>query len=582
MIFWVALLTRVYYLSIKSNSYYETLSQKNTIRKDYIMPVRGVIYDRNGELLANNRLGFSISIKPHLSNRSNIKRLKEEIAYISDILEYDPETLLKRYKSQDSIYNHNVIEVVSFLPYDEMVSHHYKFSFHDNIIIAPSIKRYYPNGDIASHVIGYIAKANKKDFENNPTSKITKIVGKSGIEKYYNEYLQGVEGYKKSKVTAFNEDIGLIEQKLPDDNHDLTLTIDLRLQKFIHELYKEKSGAIIVMDLNGELLAAGSFPEYDLNIFINGVSSKEWRAIRDDLNHPFTNKIVNGLYPPGSIVKMGVGLSFLQNGITKYDAHYCTGSFEYGKRNFRCWKDKGHERVSLSKAIKESCDDYFYKGSLKVGIDNISETLTKMGLGKKTGVDLPNEFYGVVPNKDWKRNKYNKSWYVGETLISSIGQGYTLATPLQVTNYTALIASGTLATPHFIKSKRDETVPYENTDVFTESEKKNLPFIRKAMYRVCNEPHGTATNYLRIKRGIKVAGKTGTAQVVSIPQSEKVRMKEHELEYYHRSHAWLSIYFPYNNPKYAITIMNEHGGHGGAATGGDISKIVNYMRKLGY
>ena len=581
ILLWTILLARVYSLSIKSNKYYETLSQKNIIRKDYLPPIRGIITDRHGELLANNRLGFSIKISPHLNNKTNLNRLKENILSIATVFELEYKKLIKEYKTQDSIYNHSLITIVDFIDYDKVIKNYYKFSFNDTIQIVPSIKRFYPNNDNASHVIGYISKASKKDYTSNPTSKITQMIGKSGIEKYYNSYLEGRAGYKKYKVTAFNKEIEEIERKMPDDNHDLMLNIDIRLQRFIHNLFIDKPGAVIVMKTDGEILSAGSFPEYDINMFINGISVEKWDKIRFDFNHPFTNKLVNGLYPPGSIIKMGVALSFLNNNISKYESFNCTGDFYYSDRNFRCWKDKGHKNTNMTKAIKESCDDYFYKGSLRVGINNISDTLIRMGFSQKSGVDLPNEFYGVIPNKEWKKNRYNRSWLVGETLISAIGQGYTLTTPMQVAQYTALLATGLLPKPHFAKSMNGKEIQPELQDVLTINEKKNLPFIRRAMYKVCNEPHGTAINYLHTP-GIKLAGKTGTAQVVSIPQSEKKRMKEFELKHFQRSHAWLSVYFPYKNPKYVITILAEHGGHGGHATGAETSKIVNYMKKLGY
>ena len=580
-IVWIALLVRVYYLSININTYYETLSQKNIIRQDAIPTIRGVIKDRNGELLANNKLGFSIKLVPHLNNNGSMKVLEENCNLIASTFSLNADMLIKEYTKKDSIYNHSYIPIVDFISYEDVTKNYYKFSFQNNIKIEPAIKRYYPQNDIASHVIGYISKANKRDYEKNSVSRITNVVGKSGIEKFYNQYLQGESGYRTYKVTAFNEEIELLESQLPDDNHDLTLTLDLRIQKFIHELFAEQAGAVIVMKTNGEILAAGSYPEYDSNMFIDGVSVEEWDRIRLDLNHPFTNKLVNGLYPPGSIIKTGVALSFLENGIRAYDTFYCTGSFEYSGRNYRCWKEEGHERTNMVKAIKESCDDYFYKGSLNIGINDIASTLRRMGLASKTGVDLPNEFYGVIPDKDWKRDKYDKPWFLGETLISSIGQGYTLVTPMQITQYTSLIASGELPTPHFLKQLGEQVIDFPTADVFNENNKKNIHLIRKAMYKVVNEVHGTAVNYIRTGK-IKMAGKTGTAQVVSIPQSEKQRMKEEQLKYFQRSHAWFSGYFPYEKPKYVITILAEHGGHGGAATGWAVNKIVKYMEELGY
>ena len=296
--------------------------------------------------------------------------------------------------------------------------------------------------------------------------------------------------------------------------------------------------------------------------------------MRNDLNHPFTNKLVNGLYPPGSVIKMGVALSFLENGIKENFSVFDTGEIELGKRKFRCWKEKGHGNTNFTKAIRESCDDFFYKGSLLIGINKISETLNKFGFGEKTGIDQINEFRGTNPNKKWKKSKYKMPWYKGETLISSIGQGFVLVTPMQIARYTSFLASGKLPTPHLSKEnyKKPTTI---------EIDKKHLKIIRQAMYQVANHPKGTLTNYIT-DRNITIAAKTGTAQVIGIPQSEKKRMREDELEYYHRSHAWVTTYAPYKNPKYSVTIFVEHGGHGGKAAGNMINKIYKKLNELKY
>jgi len=251
-----------------------------------------------------------------------------------------------------------------------------------------------------------------------------------------------------------------------------------------------------------------------------------------------------------------------------------------GNRAFRCWKTDGHGKTEIRKAIRESCDDYFYKGSLKVGITKMSEGLTRYGLGKKTGVDLPNEFIGVVPSKEWKYQKFNKSWYTGETVNTSIGQGDFLVTPLQIAQFTALMATSKLPTPHLAHSIGETLYEPKAEDVLNEEELKKLPIIQKAMYEVCNYPSGTATNYLSSK--VVIAGKTGTAQVVTIKQGIDKRILEHDMAYYNRSHAWFTSYGPYKNPQYVVLVMVEHGGHGGAAAGEIVSKIYNKLLELEY
>jgi penicillin-binding protein 2 len=251
-----------------------------------------------------------------------------------------------------------------------------------------------------------------------------------------------------------------------------------------------------------------------------------------------------------------------------------------GKRVYRCWKRVGHGKTNITKAIRESCDDFFYKGSLKVGIKKMSEGLMRYGLGKKTGIDLPNEFIGVVPSREWKRKKYNQPWYKGETVNTSIGQGNFLVTPMQMAQFTALMATAKLPTPHFAKFIGDKPYQTKLKNVFNEEELKRLPIIQRAMYEVCNHPKGTASHYIHSK--VKIAGKTGTAQVIGILQNIKKRKLEHEVSYYTRSHAWLTTYGPYKNPQYVVLAIVEHGGHGGSAAGDIVSKIYDKLLELGY
>ncbi len=572
----LTLLVRVYFLSIKSNTYYEELSKRNYIKNIYTVPNRGIIKDRNGIPLAMNKIGFSINIQPHLRSYKNKEKLEKLITLINTHFpKYTKKELKKKYKKLDSAYKHDFVKIVDFIPYDDFFAKYTIFNSNDDIKIKSEVKRVYPHGKNASHIIGYVGKASKKNIEENNFSKYSGIIGKSGLEKFYNEKLQGKLGEKKVKVNALNKEIEVLSKKEPSSDNDLRTTIDIKLQKYIQTIFEDKSGVVIVMNAkNGEILASSSYPEYDSNIFVGGISSKEWEKLRNDFNHPFTNKLINGKYPPGSIIKMGIALSFLENGIKPNFTVYDSGFIKLGKRNFRCWKHQGHGKVGFVKAIRESCDDFFYKGSLKIGINKISKTLEKYGIGKVTGVDLPNEHFGTNPNKAWKQKKYKQPWYIGETVITSIGQGKMLVTPLQMARYTAFLATGKLPRPHFTKLNYEKPKEIKHN-------KKHLKIIEKGMYEVMNHKKGTATKYIKNSK-IKIAGKTGTAQVITISQEEKVRMKESELEYYHRSHAWLTTYGPYKNPKYVVTVLVEHGGHGGSAAGGIVSKIYNKLYELGY
>ncbi len=572
----ITLLSRVYFLSIKSNTYYEELSKRNYIKKIYKVPNRGIIKDRNGVPLAMNKLGFSINIRPHLRSYKKKHILDDLVNLINENFpKYSKDSLYKEYKKLDSNYKHDFVKIVEFIPYEEFFDKYTLFNSNDDIEIKSEVKRVYPEGKNASHIIGYVGRASKIDIQNNEFSKHSGIIGKNGLEKYYNKELQGKLGEKTVKVNALNKEVEVLDEKDPSSDNDLTISIDIELQKYIQEIFGNDSGAIIVMDArNGEILSAGSYPEFDNNIFVDGISIDAWNKMKNDFNHPFTNKLINGLYPPGSVIKMGIALSFLDNGIKPDYEIYDSGFIQIGNRKFRDWKPTGHGKVGFVKAIKESCDTFFYKGSLLVGINKISKSLRNYGIGEETGIDLVNEFYATNPNKDWKEKKYNQPWYIGDTINASIGQGYMTVTPMQIARYTAFLATGKLPRPHFSKLNYKE--PKE-----IEYNKNYMKIIRQGMYEVTNKPKGTAYYHVRESK-ITLAGKTGTAQVVSIPQSEKVRMKESELKYYHRSHAWLTTYGPYKNPQYVVTVLVEHGGHGGSAAGHVVSKIYNKLEELGY
>ncbi|WP_348518157.1 penicillin-binding protein 2 [Campylobacter sp. CCS1377] len=584
IIFFILLLSRIYYLSIKSNVYYEEMAQQNAIKTQFLAPVRGEISDANGKLLATNDLGFSISIKPYLSLRkSSYALLQHEIEELTNTFKDLNATVLYRtYKKNDSYYNQDYVEVVDFIDYATMIPHFSRLNLRENIRIKPAVKRQYPYKALASHIIGYVGKVSLNDISENEIAKLTNYIGKSGVELYYNEVLQGEKGVRQVKVNALNQELGELFYKQANSK-DIQLSIDIELQEYLAKLFSDNAGTAIVMNLeDGSILAAGSFPEYDLNPFVTGISVAEWKKLSNSLDHPFTNKLVNGLYPPGSVVKMGVGLSFMgQENINASTQFFCSGSIELGGRNFRCWNRAGHKQVDLKSAIKGSCDVYFYEAGLRVGIDQISSMMSRIGFGVKTGVDLPNEFVGTVPSREWKMLKFNQPWYQGETLNTSIGQGNFLVTPMQVAKYTAAIAKGVEITPTLLKSiDNNLTQSKQKEEIFNVFEKSQLPLIRQAMYEVANEQGGTAYRYYK-DLPLTVAAKTGTAQVVGFSQAEKQRIKEEDFKYYLRSHAWITSYAPYQNPKYVVTVLVEHGGR--SLSAGPISaKIYEKLIEMGY
>ncbi len=578
---WTILLVRIYYLSIKSNEYYEEIAEKNAIKTELIAPVRGQVFDIKGKPLAVNRLGFSVLVKPHL--RKNEKVLDEELKILTHTFtDLNVTKLKKEYLKNDSPYNQDFVEVIEFVDYDSMIPHFAKLSLRENIMIKPASKRHYPFNNLASHVIGYVGRANQKDVETDELTKLTNYTGRSGVERYYNQILQGSRGERKTKVTALNQEVEEVSYS-PATSKDITLTLESELQQYVTEAFNKDSGAVVVMSLkDGAILAAGSFPEYDLNPFVTGITQKEWDAIINNLDHPFTNKLVNSLYPPGSVVKMAMGMAFFDSGkIDPTTKIICDPYFELGGRKFRNWKNYGYVNMTIVEALKESCDTYFYRGSYKVGIDIIAPVLEKYGFGVRSGIDLPNEYIGIVPNKDWKRTKSKEPWYQGDTLNTSIGQGSFLATPVQVARDTAIFASGVDMTPHFLHSIDGEIVEWKTKDILTPQEKSYLKYIRRGMYEVANVQGGTGFRALSASK-IFLGAKTGTAQVAGISQSEKTRMKESEMKRYERSHAWITTYGPYEDPQFVVTVLVEHGSSGGSAGGPIVAKIYNKLLDMGY
>lgn len=578
-IVWVVLIARVYMLSINANEYFSELALKNIERTDVLVPLRGWILDRNNEPLAINELGFKIAIKAHLSKKSLDGVLDELSRYFT----IKVEDMRKLYIKENSPYNHDPISVIDFVSYAEMESLYPILLQNDLLKIIYATKRLYLYNNLAAHTIGYIGAANEQDIERDKIAKYTGVVGRSGIERQYNDYLQGNIGYKKIIVNAYNEEIKVLKVKQATKQHNIVLSLDIRLQNIMNELFADKAGAAVIMDAqNGEILAAGSYPNYDLNMFVGGISSDNWSSLRESLYAPLLNKLIKGLYPPGSVIKMGVALSFLNNNViderTKIDT---PGFIMVGGHKFRDWKKGGHGMADMTKALKESIDVYFYKVAQLSGMAPIAKDLKRYGLGSKSGVDIPNEFVGTVPSPEWKKKRYNAQWFTGDTINTSIGQGAFLTTPMQIARYTALMATGRLITPHFARYFGKVRASFETKDVLSKLEKEKIAIVREGMYEVCNAPNG-GTAYWRT-RGSKVvlACKTGTAQVVSIPQSQKNRMKESDMEYFHRSHGWITAFLPFKNPKYVITIMVEHG-EGGSKQGPLLVKLANTLKELGY
>ena len=579
----VVIFARFYYIAILKHEHFLNLSLNNIIRTEMQIPARGQILDRNNKPLAVNELGYAISLNPYLGRKKGLEALDNEIARITTHFpEFSAEELKKSYLAQYSPYNHSYITIIKYISYESMLKSYTILSQSDNIRITNATKRHYPNDTMASHIIGYIGSANQQEIYDNEMAKYTGLVGKMGIERYYNEFLQGKLGYIKTKVDVLNRNVEILEEVGANKRFDMNLALDIDLQRHLDTQFEGKAGATIVMDAtNGEILAAGSYPEYNLNDFINGMNEEQWSAIRDSPATPLLNKMINGAYPPGSVIKMGLGLSFLEYGDIDERTIIETPPFmEIGGVRFRDWSEK-HGSADLIKALRRSVDVYFYRLSYKIGIENMAKTLKTMGFGEKTGVDLIGESRGILPTPYWKLGVRGEPWRIGDTINASIGQGLFLATPLQIARYTALIATGSLPVPRFAQKLGDVSALVESKDVLNDFQKSKLSALRLGMYQVCNAGDGTA-RYMGFLSQITMGCKTGTAQVVGIPKDILQRIPESEMEYYHRSHGWITAFMPYKNPKYVITVLVEHGGGGSSSAGPILASLANKMKELGY
>jgi penicillin-binding protein 2 len=585
---WSLLIFRLYQISIKSNFYYERLAKENIERKTYIKPVRGEILDSKGDFLAINKMGFSLSIAPHLRRKKG--SLDEVIRTILDHFpDLDEMMMRKVYKKHSSPYNHKYIQVIDFISYDQMLRAYPSLVEDSRIRVEAQTRRYYPHGYFAAHIVGYIGRSNAKENKADKVVSIVGRTGKSGLERYYNKLLEGELGFVVSKVNAHNQALELLEKKDPVSNRNLQVYLDMNLQKYIYKRLHGLAAVVVVMRTDGAVLSAVSNPSYDPNLFVTGISHKDWRALQANLGHPFTNKFIHAVYPPGSVIKMGVALAASReshDGNNTLDEHeFCKGyiQIDKSKHKFRCWSKWGHREVDTVRSIRESCDVFYYNKSLKIGIDKISKTLHQIGLGIKTGLDLPREYNGIIPDKKWKMKRYHQPWYKGETVIAAIGQGYDNVTPMQVARYTNFLATGKLVRPTFAMKINGEPVPIPYKRISFNA--RHMRQIRQGMYEVCNVRTGTAYRTLSKERAnlpITVAGKTGTAQVVSIPQEIKKRVKEKDMAYFRKSHAWITTYAPYKNPEYVVTVLVEHGGHGGSAAGPIAADIYKWLYANGY
>ena len=579
LIIFSGIVARLFSLQINDSKKYLTLSDKNRIREWKLPPIRGDIVDYFGNIIAGNLKVYQLHIIPE-----QVENFNYLLSRLKTLLELTDKKITKILKSKKQKKPWESIIVSENLSWEQFLKiNNYLY---DLVGVKPvmSISRNYPFSDIYTHVLGYVSQPNENDILQNKIIQerfVTGMkVGKLGLEKRLENYLIGTNDIQRYEVNAYGKRINQLEHQKGKQGSKIRLTLDTEIQKLSAKLLASKAGSISVMDIyTGEILAMYSSPSYDPNLFLFGISNDDWELIRNNPLKPLINKTLSGLYSPGSTIKPIVALSALENNIIGPNFKVkCTGKTELYGQTFHCWKEKGHGVMSLKNAMKQSCDTYFYEIARILGVDKLKITAEKFGLGKKVlGKYYENEKHGLFPNTVWKKNNLGKGWVLGETLITGIGQGYIQTTPLQLCLMTAQIANGGYKISpkiivnnkplNFLKAKKNmELKSSIEPNLQLIKDKKNLKIVQKAMFSSTNEIRGTSYRSRIDDPKYQFAGKTGTAQVKRISKREReLDLKLEQIPYKDRDHALYVAYGPYINPRYALSIIVEHGGSGSKA-----------------
>lgn len=584
----IVILARLYYLQIDQGDYYNKLADSNRVRYLEIIAPRGNILDRKGREMVTNRPSFNV-IWLRESNQLNDEWLKT----LTRVLGEDTSVLLEKIRKMVGQPGHIPVRLAEDISWDKVAQIEVNRMYLPEVSIEVVPLRVYHYGDLASHLIGYLGEINREELDRMGRARYRggDLIGKAGLERLRETDLSGTKGRDYMEVNALGFEQKSLKGERPVPGHDLQLTLDIDMQKIAEEELTSKNyaGAVVAMEVNtGRLLTMASSPPLHLQDFVGGISHANWQAMLDNPLHPLVNKLVQGQYPPGSTYKPVTALAGLAEGlVTPETTFFCPGYHRFGNRVYRCWKRGGHGTVNLKRAVAESCDVYFYQVGQRLGVDRLAKYARLFGLGNITGVEMEHEKAGIVPSTEWKRKVHNEKWHEGETLSVAIGQGYNLVTPLQLTVMTAAIANGgTLYKPAIVEKEMlpDGTVAQnfhpEVLHRFT-GQGRNLKLIRDGMVEAVNGKRGTGRRAQVDAEGIVVGGKTGTAQVVRLKQYQ--HLKEQDIPYKYRDHAWFTCFAPATNPEIAVTVLVEHGLHGSSAAAPIAAKILNryFNEKLG-
>ena len=584
------ILARLWYLQIYMGEAYRRYSLENSLRKETVMAPRGMIFSRNNELMVHNVPRFDVIIVPQY-----LKTPKETVEMLAQRIEVPAAEIfqkLNRAKREQASYIPVVIK--KNLSRKEVALIETENSYMPGVSVSTFITREYSDEFIGSHMLGYISKLDKQGKKKVKEYDEFQYIGVAGIEKVFDKHLKGDNGFEFVEVDALGRKRRYLKSDLLLDDIqnrpavpglNIRLTIDRDLQLAAYEALEGKVGSVVALDVtNGEILAIISRPSYNPSIFSRQLTSDYWSILSKDENEPLYDRAIQDHYPPGSTFKTITALAALEEGIVDENTEVrCNGYFQLGRKTFHCWKKHGHGVVNIYKAIRESCDVYFYKIGTKIDIDVLAKYAKMLGFGNKTGISLPRETRGLIPTKDWKLKKNAVPWQLGETLLTAIGQSYVLATPLQLTvAYAAIANNGRLVKPVLIKeifSNAGDIIQQGNNEISTEKifSDKTLKIVREGLFQVANNPTGTAWWYRG--KGINMSGKTGTSQVVRF-SSDKIFNKCEDNEYKLRHHAVFAAYAPSDNPKIAVGVVVEHGCHGSSAGAPVATAIISkYLEK---
>ncbi len=574
VILFIILIARMTQLQWIEHERYQGLAEGNRISIEILPPTRGKIFDRNHILLADNQPVYTLKLTREKMDDIDAARLAIQVI----LANIDPKRIqdfFENFKQR----NRSKSYTLPFTLTEEQAAQFSVISHkHPGITLTARLKRTYPYGATAVHALGYVGRINQKELKNLDTKRYrgTDIIGKSGIEKYYENILHGSPGIQQVETNVRGRILRKLETLPATPGQDIHLTLDIKLQQFAEALMGNKRGAIIAMDpQNGEVLAFVSTPVFDPNLFVDGIDHKSYNALLNDPNRPFINRAINGRYPPGSTTKPFMALGAIENNfISPNKKIYDPGFLIYKDHRYRDWKRTGHGLVDMNKAIVESCDTYFYELSLDMGIDNIHNALAPFGFGDYTGIDIHGESKGILPSQQWKKETKGKPWFRGETIISSIGQGYNLATPLQLARATSILANrGKIIRPHLVRSHKTETLKQIEIKRISNWEK-----VITSMKNVMHSKKGTAYQHAQ-HLPFQIAGKTGTAQVFSLNagdyDAESLNEKLHD-------HSLFIGFAPVNNPKIAVAIIAENSGSGSKTAAPIGVKVIEKFLKLYY